>query len=152
MKLPTAVIGFMRGRLRLENCGGSELISEESSTAWFFMNGPKTMFLDAEPYAVTHLQKLAARWWPGFLLMAHEAWWQLCFHGWFTIKPQEKNADGWIPNSEKVLYWRIGWSRWDAGDCKYVKGYAVAIEIFSRWKLAFTIPFGTWYGPGLHWD
>jgi len=74
--------------------------------------------------------------------LGDEKWWQLCFHLWFTFRYQQtKVGDGGavitIPGSEKVFYWRVGWSRWDAGDCKYV------VE---------KIGFGTWYGPGLHWD
>lgn len=147
MNQPTTLIGFMRGRLRRERCGGVQLVAEKDATLFLFNVRAKTIFPDESPYAVTHLQKYAARWWPGFLLESHEKWWQLCFHIWFTIRPQQWGEGGWVPNSEIVAYFRVGWSRWDAGDCKYVQGYTFKIGRFT-----FTIPFGTWYGPGLHWD
>lgn len=110
---------------------------------------------EPKKFAITHLQKKARF---GFLLMSHEKWWHLCFHIWYTFeyqkaRPESIDANGrgvgeeWIPGSERVLYWRVGWSRWDAGDCKYVGGATIIIG-----RLKIEIPFGTWYGPGLHWD
>jgi len=137
-KYPTALIGFVGGPLRLETCGGGDLIDSASPFKILFHQKP-IVTVSGKTYAVTHLQKQSRC---GFLLASHEKWWQLCFHLWFTFRYQQtKVGDGGavitIPGSEKVFYWRVGWSRWDAGDCKYV------VE---------KIGFGTWYGPGLHWD
>lgn len=132
--LPTALIGFVKGSMRWEACGGDEWYGNIPSNFLFFRKpsftidklkgeGPKL-------YAITHLQKKSKF---GFLLM-----WPLCFHVWFTFKyQQQKLSDGNVlvdvPGSETVLYWRVGWKRWDAKNCTYIGP-------------------PTWYGPGLHWD
>jgi len=141
MKLPTCLLGYVHGLTKYETCGGGYLYQPKS---FLFMEGPYQWGQESM-YAVTHLQKLSKF---GFLIMAHEKWWQLCFHIWYTFRYQQANSEGtWIPGSEIVFYWRIGYSRWDAGDCKYVLGEAV--KFFGR---LFKVSFGTWYGPGLHWD
>jgi hypothetical protein len=143
MKYPTAVLGLVVGPLRFESCGGADLFDQSKSTHVLVNKEPFLADDPADgvnkPFAVTHLQKKSRF---GFLIMSHEEWWQLCFHVWFTFRFQQTRVgDGGavvaIPGSERVLYWRVGWSRWDAGDCKYM------VE---------KIGFGTWYGPGLHWD
>lgn len=145
MNLPIAAIGIVKSPLRVERCGGVDAYSEDVGVKFLFRTQPQQLFLDEAKYAVTHLQKKSKF---GALLMSHEKWWHLCFHVWYTFKFQQTDDKGeWIPGSEKVLYWRIGWSRWDAGDCKYILGWVR--QILGK---KITIPFGTWYGPGLHWD
>jgi hypothetical protein len=134
---PRVVFGFIKGRVRLETCGGQD---------WYPWSDRLLLFegvekdLEGRKYAVTHLQKRARFW---FLLMRHEKWWHLCWHVGITFRFQKPG----IPGSELVFYWRAGYSRWDASICDYVKGYI--IKILSK---TINIPFGTWYGPGLHLD
>lgn len=149
MRLPTAVIGFVRGNLRWEANGGAELFAEKYSNNILLLVHPKFMVADPKQYAITHLQKKSKL---GFLLMSHAKWWQLCFHVWYCIRPQQtKIGDGGavikIPGSEIIFYFRFGFSRWDAGDSKYVMGWIR--QILGK---KIVIPFGTWYGPGLHLD
>lgn len=129
MKLPTCVIGLVKGPLRREKCGGEDGYQDGSE---YHLIVPLTDPSKQNPtdWAITHLQKKSKF---GFLLM-----WPLCFHVWFTFKyQQQKLSDGNVlvdvPGSETVLYWRVGWKRWDAKDCVYIGP-------------------PTWYGPGLHWD
>lgn len=140
--LPTCLIGFVDGDLRWENCGGGQLFQE--ADPFLFMKRPCQFFLDEDPFVVTHLQKRSRF---GFLIMRHEAWWQLCFHLWITPRFQAQNAKGgWIPGTETAFCVRLGWSRWDAGDCKYIKG-----EQYTIAGRRFRFPFGTAY-LGLHYD
>lgn len=134
MKLPIAILGYVSGAVRLEKCGGGDWYPWHDKILFF--NRGETNWND-DVYTVTHLQKRSLF---GFLLMSHEKWWHLCFHFWLTFRYQERvgssvtgGAAHWVPGTEKVLYWRVGYSRWDAGDCKYIGP-------------------PTWYGPGLHWD
>jgi hypothetical protein len=86
----------------------------------------KFVFMKYRTYeGPTHLQKFSPF---GFLIQ-----WPLCFHVWYQFHGQINGQ----PGTEKVFYFRVGWTRWDAGDMIYM------FEKFG---------FGTWYGPGLHWD
>lgn len=143
MKLPICLIGYVRDFVRLEACGGADRYWLPLS-GWLF-NFKPALASDGNLYAITHLQKRSKF---GFLLVQHEAWYQLCFHIWFTFKYQQQMANGgWIPGTETVFYWRVGWSRWAAGACQYVHG-----EIIKIGKWSVKVPWGTFYGPGLHWD
>lgn len=126
---PTCLFGFVRGQVRYETCGGHEIFPGDSGNHWLVWVRPRDFFLPniATDFAVTHLQKRSKF---GFLLM-----WPFCFHLWYTFKYQEQKKENgyWIPGTEKVLYWRFGRWRWDAGQCLFI----------GPW---------TWYGPGLHWD
>jgi len=122
--MPTCLLGFVKGVLRLEALGGADVYLWCSN--WFFWKkAPLSVNNSGQLFAITHLQKKSRF---GFLLM-----WPFCFHVWFTFKFQEYIHDIWSPGTEKVFYWRIGLWRWDAGDSKFIGP-------------------GTWYGPGFHWD
>jgi hypothetical protein len=68
----------------------------------------------------------------------------LMFCCWFQFKPQGYGEGGYIPGSETVFYWRVGAARWDPNMGGVVK---LKFKLFGK-----EICFGTWYGPGLHWD
>lgn len=86
---------------RWEEPGGGEY--------YFYTHRKCFSFLEHHKgYGPTHLQ-YHSPW--GFLLT-----WPLCFHFWFQIRPQKFG----VPGSEKVLYFRIGFARWDAGDSCYM--------------------------------
>lgn len=123
--LPLVLLATIKGRARLEANGGEELYLEVDKWRFLLFRAPVRPFPDEPLYQVTHLQKRSRM---GFLL-----YWPLCFHVWFTFRYQTEGLAGWRPGTEKVLYWRLGLWRWDAGDSKYIGP-------------------GTWYGPGLHWD
>jgi len=76
----------------------------------------------------------------GFLLTKRP----LMFCCWFQFKPQKYGEGGYIPGSETVLYWRIGEARWDPNMNGIIK---LKFRLFGK-----EFCFGTWYGPGLHWD
>lgn len=125
---PICLLGFMRGQVRYETCGGYEIYPGDFGNHWLFFKKPFDAMIPniSTDYAVTHIQKRSKF---GFLLM-----WPFCFHIWWTFKPQQQdNTWKWLPGTEVVLYWRFGKWRWDAGQCKFI----------GPW---------TWYGPGLHWD
>ena len=110
MGLPRVLLGFVKGNVRWEKCGGLSCF-----------DGRNTLFIKQRPvdgWAVTHLQKSSKF---GFLVM-----WPFCFHVWWTFNYQEKDTLGtWLPGTEKVFYLRFpGW-RWEAGGCSYIlsKGY-----------------------------
>lgn len=128
-KYPILVVGF--GIRRWEYAGGAAVDYPEYRYRLTIYEKPG----DVGP-GPSHLQKFTP-WGPGFLISrADESlpWWKNCYHFWFIFRQQLKKPNGeHIPGSERVLYWRFGWWRWDAGDDKYIG------------------PF-TWYGPGLHWD
>jgi hypothetical protein len=144
VNLPTAALGYVWGPLRVERNGGGDV----------YLPGQGGLLINRKPFAVnesgdlfavTHLQKKSRF---GFLVMANERWWHLAVHIWFVFVYQAKDPDGkWIPGSEVIFYWRCGYSRWDAGDGKYVMGWTRRV-----WKWVIKIPIGTWYGPGLHLD
>lgn len=123
-KYPIVLFGFLTYPIRFETLGGGDYWFDSGLAAFFLFLQPFHS-TNGKIYQVTHIQKKSRF---GFLL-----YWPLCFHIWFTFKFQEQNEQGdWLPGTEKVLYWRFGAARWDAGDSKYI--------------------CPTWYGPGLHWD
>lgn len=125
---PTCFLGFIKGQIRYETLGGFDMYPGDWGNHFLFFKKPFDAFLPniATDFAVTHLQKKSKC---GFLIM-----WPFCLHFWWSFKPQQQAPGGsWIPGTEKVLYWRFGKWRWDAGDSKFI----------GPW---------TWYGPGLHWD
>lgn len=123
--LPTVILGYVFGPLRMERAGGGDR---------YFQGGLLILrdpIRDAgDEWAVTHLQKKSKF---GFLIT-----WPFCLHFYYTFKFQERKIgnDGvtelWVPRTEQVLYWRFGKWRWDAGDSKFI----------GPW---------TWY-LGLRWD
>lgn len=142
--IPTVKSGFIFGVCRLETNGpnNQDAYSNVFANRWLKEQGPIDLDTNdgIETFGITHLQKKSRF---GFLVMR-----PFCFHVWFTFRFQKQDADGsWMRGSEKVLYFRVGRMRWDAGDGKYIKGENIKI---GSWQ--FRVPFGTWYGPGLHWD
>jgi hypothetical protein len=72
----------------------------------------------------------------GFLLSKRP----LMFCCWYQFRKQTPG----VPGSEKVFYWRIGTARWDPN---MGGGIKLKFKILGK-----QFVFGTWYGPGLHWD
>ncbi len=97
--VPTVLLGYVQGPLRMENRRGDVIV---------LGSGPR-LFIGKKPvegYAVTHLQKYSRF---GFLLH-----WPFGFHVWFTFRKQKGNdSDGWVPGSEIVFYARTPGYRMD---------------------------------------
>lgn len=107
--LPTVVLGFVWGKLRLERRDGRVAIMFRRFTELFWRT-------PIGGYAVTHLQKYSRF---GVLLT-----WPFCFHVWVTFKFQEGHEGDWIPGSEKVFYARTPGYRFDTDyGMKWTWGY-----------------------------
>jgi hypothetical protein len=106
--------------------------------------GEKEMLTD-ESGLMFMADKSAEKWGPsgvqkfspiGFQLTARPC----CFHIWIQFRKQTPG----VPGSEITFYWRAGLGRWDPNMGGVIKN---VFNIFGK-----RIIFGTWYGPGLHWD
>lgn len=108
--VPTVVVGYVKGTMRLETRSG--LIALRNGSRWLIWERPTLM-----GYAVTHLQKYSKF---GFLLT-----WPFCFHVYYQSKMQEgSDTDGWVPGSEKVFYARTPGYRKDTDTgMKWTWGY-----------------------------
>ena len=79
--------------------------------------------LDGTRTVLTHLQKFS-KW--GFMLH-----WPFGFHFWFWFRKQQQDAQGgWLPGTERGIYFRTPGYRWD-------------LDLGMIW---------TWGYFGFHWD
>ncbi len=108
--VPTTILGFVQGTMRVENMLGVATSWLRTSN-WVFWHKPEY------GYAVTHLQKYSKF---GFLLT-----WPFCFHIYWEFKKQTGNdIDGWVPGSEKVFYART-------------PGYRMDIDYGMKWTWGY---------------
>ncbi len=107
--VPTTIIGYVQGLVRMENRWGA--IAFERNQHFFFWRKPLFGF------ALTHLQKYSRF---GFLVN-----WPFCLHGWITFKKQDgDDYIGWEPASEVTLYFRTPGYRQDTDyGVKWTWGY-----------------------------
>lgn len=118
MNLPTVLLGFVRGSVRLESESATQWYP--SSTDWkdvLFLNfKPIVTLSDPFPWAVTHIQYRSHF---GFLIKKCDAWWKLGFHFWIMPRLGEfDDLNQHVPGTELGWYFRFG-RVWRPGLGKY---------------------------------
>lgn len=99
-KLPYTILGFVQGPIRYESNSDDSFYADQQGLIYL----EDTFTFQELEYTISPIQKRSRF---GFLIQ-----WPLAFHFWIAFKLQKE----WEPGSERGIFLRLAWARWDVDD------------------------------------